>query len=139
MVFGELGEEEFLGNARLSYLGNLTDDGLRTLYSATDLVLVPSLIDNYPLVPTEAISCGAPIVTFEDYGPAEIVRQTGAGTISPRNDLAQTASDIVELLEHPEALQAMSKSGIDCAERVWNPTRIREQYLDVYREAIASG
>ena len=138
-IFGEVGEEKTFGKVRLSYLGNIRDDfELRALYSGADLVFVPSLIDNYPLVATEAIACGTPVVAFEGYGPAEIVRQTGSGLISPRANLSRTASEIVELLEHPEALKTMAKSGIDCAQREWNPIRIRDQYIEVYREAVAS-
>ena len=139
LIFGEAGEDQFFDNVHLSFLGNLDDEELRSLYSAADVVLVPSVIDNYPLVATEAISCGTPIVAFGGYGPAEIVKQTGAGLISTRNNLPQAASEIIELLESPAALQRMAESGIEYARARWNPVGIRDQYLEVFQEAMLLG
>ena len=136
-VFGDSGENQFFGNIHLSFLGNLDDEQLRAMYSAADLAFVPSLIDNFPSVATEAISCGTPIVTFENYGPAEIVRKTGAGLISGRNDIDQTVSDVIALLKNSSALKKMSEAGRKFAQSEWNPARIRDQYLCVYQEASA--
>lgn len=48
------------------------------IYSAADLLLNPTLEDNYPTINLEAIACGTPVITFDTGGsPESINDQTG--------------------------------------------------------------
>lgn len=41
------------------------------LYSAADLLINPTYIDNYPTVNLEALACGTPVITYKTGGSAE--------------------------------------------------------------------
>jgi len=59
---------------RSHYLGKLNDDiFLRALYSAGDVVVVPSLQENLSNVIMESISCGTPVVGFDVGGNGDLI------------------------------------------------------------------
>ncbi len=75
VVFGE-SEPPVKPNIKLkiTYTGHLNDDiSLITLYSAVDVMLVPSLQDVCPLTAIESLACGTPVIAFENTGLADIV------------------------------------------------------------------
>lgn len=51
------------------YVGHLKDDlSLRKIYSLADLIVVPSRIESFGQVASEAQSCGVPVVSFNNSG-----------------------------------------------------------------------
>ena len=56
------------------YVGNLTDDlSLRVLYSAADVMVVPSLQENLSNAILESLACGTPVVCFDIGGNSDLV------------------------------------------------------------------
>ncbi len=55
--------------------------------------------EGFGLVITEALSCGLPIVSFDNSGPSEIINKNGVnGFIIPKYDLDEFAKTVVKLL-----------------------------------------
>jgi glycosyltransferase involved in cell wall biosynthesis len=50
-------------------------------YRGLDLLLVPSIVDAWGMVVSEAIGCGVPVVCTSSTGAAEQVIETGAGGV----------------------------------------------------------
>lgn len=61
--------------------GYLSGKPLQDAYHSADFLILPSHTDTIGLVVLEAMATGLPVVCSPIGGPAEIVRQTGAGTI----------------------------------------------------------
>lgn len=67
----------------VTYWGELIDDvALRSVYRSADLLILPSRIDNFPLVLQEAISCGLPVVVNDAGGVGEAVESAEIGIIA---------------------------------------------------------
>jgi glycosyltransferase involved in cell wall biosynthesis len=88
--------------ARHYHLGFVADPRLRSvLYSAADVLVVPSLIDNLPNTILESMACGTPAVAFDVGGIPELVRDGVTGVLAKETTAAPLRAAIVELLNNP--------------------------------------
>ncbi|MCI0501916.1 MAG: glycosyltransferase family 4 protein, partial [Epsilonproteobacteria bacterium] len=65
------------------YLGHLHDDvSLVTLYSAVDVMVVPSLQENLSNAIMESLSCGTPVVGFDIGGNSDMIEHQKTGYLA---------------------------------------------------------
>ena len=107
---------------------------LALLYSAADVLAVPSREDNMPLTAMEAQSCGRPVVAFDIGGLPDIVEHDVTGYLSPAGDLTGYAQGLNLALS-----QATSRIGWGDAARqqaltTWSGQVVVQQYRDLYAE-----
>lgn len=116
-------------------LGSINDDvQMRNLYSAADILLLPSRIDNLPNVGTEAHSCGLPIVCFDIGGMRDIVSNGQTGFLAKPFSTDEYAYSILETLKE-DALARMSDNSRRKALSIWNEKLICKKYEEFYFQA----
>jgi len=76
----------FSVNKNIISIDKVSQQKLVEAYSNADILINPTISDNYPTVDMEAISCGLPVITFDTGGSKEIVTD-GCGTIIPDNNI----------------------------------------------------
>jgi glycosyltransferase involved in cell wall biosynthesis len=70
-------------SSEITFFGNVKNYSLvKDLYSISDVLLYPSLIDNLPNTILEAMSCGLPCVAFNCYGMKEIITHKKDGYLA---------------------------------------------------------
>lgn len=75
------GEEEF--GCPTHYLGYLHDDEtLALVYSAADVVVVPSKLESFGLTAAESLACGTPVVCFRTSGLRSVVNHKETGYLA---------------------------------------------------------
>jgi len=57
-----------------TFLGWVDHDQLPKIYSAADLLILPSKFDTFSCVVLEALSCGLPVLAYKTKGPKDIVQ-----------------------------------------------------------------
>ena len=82
---GTANEHEFPGSWR--WLGaTASDSEIASIYSAADLLVVPSLADNFPNVICEALACGLPVVGSRIGGIPEMIDDQKTGFLVEPGD-----------------------------------------------------
>jgi len=80
-------------------LGYVTDDHeLSQIYSAADVLALPSLEDNLPNMLLETLSCGTPVVAFSTGGMQDVIENGVNGYLADLNDTHQFARNILKVL-----------------------------------------
>ena len=138
VIFGQ--EQPALQNSfglPVHCLGHLYDSvSLRLAYSAADVMVVPSRLDNLPNTATEAMACGTPVVAFRTGGLPEIVNDGVNGWLADAFEPEHLAECIAAVVFHPENQRAMAQQARQQAEDRWHPKRIAALYASAYDETL---
>ena len=118
-------------------LGQLrSGEEMALAYNAADLFVTPSLEENLPYTIMEAIACGLPCAGFRIGGIPEMIDHKRNGFLADyksAEDLAAGMDYILGAANYEE----LSRAAIDKVARCYDPARIAEEYLQVYRRALA--
>jgi glycosyltransferase involved in cell wall biosynthesis len=106
-------------------LGAIYDERLMSIvYSAADVFVIPSLMDNLPNTVLESIMCGTPVIGFPVGGIIDMIQHGENGLLTKEI----SATSLLESLK--EFLKADST--------VFNSKRIRENAVEKYNLKIQS-
>ena len=137
VVFGQLAPKEppNLGFPT-HYSGHLHDDiSLRLLYSAADVLVVPSRQESFGLTASEAHACGTPVVAFDNTGLADIVGHKATGYLAKAFEVEDLAYGIRWVLMQNAKLR-LGENAREKAVADYSYPVIAEKYLKLYQNAI---
>jgi len=138
VIFGEEKDTFQATPIPANFLGKLSNNELRCVYSALDVLVVPSRQEPFGQVAAEAQTCGAPIVVFDNSGLADVAEDFVTGRIVPAFDTSALGEAIAWLLSNEEWRCELKKAARDRAIRLWHPRVVAEQYAEVLRKAAES-
>jgi glycosyltransferase involved in cell wall biosynthesis len=122
---------------RVHWMGSVTDDSvMATIYSAVDVMIVPSRQDNLPNTAVEAQACGTPVAAFELGGLPDIGAHMKTGWLAPAFDLDHLASGILWMVQDHDRRSSLSDNSRASALGRYSPAIVAKQYCDAYDEAI---
>ena len=120
------------------WLGSVKDDHVMALiYSAADVMLVPSRQDNLPNTAVEAHACGTPVVAFDIGGLPDIVTHQTTGWLAPAFDTVDFAQGIMWVLQDADRHAKLALAARQSAVDRFAPDVIVSQYLSVYEQALS--
>lgn len=121
----------------VNWLGPVHDDQvMATIYSAADLMVVPSRQDNLPNTAVEAHACGTPVAAFNIGGLPDIVEHQQTGWLAPAFDTESLAQGIIWVLSEQMRLAALGLAGRKTAVERYHPKLIAEQYAVLYQTVL---
>lgn len=138
VIFGALAPEypPDLG-ARVHYTGHLHDDvSLQLLYSAADVMVIPSRQDNLPNTGKESLACGTPVVAFDTCGLPDIVDHEVTGYLAKAFEPADLARGIEWVLEDKERLPVLGRNARKKAEERFAYRVVAGEYKKVYEKTL---
>jgi glycosyltransferase involved in cell wall biosynthesis len=99
-------------------------EDLPTFYSLADLFLYPSFVEAFPIPITEALACGAPIVTSDANGMRELA--DGAAILVDPANPDQIAAAVKRVLSEPGLAASLSARALERSKRFRWETCARE-------------
>ena len=123
---------------RVSFLGKVASSDMPTLYSRSDVVVLPSVWDeNQPVCLMEAMAAGLPVVASSKGGIPELVEHGVNGLLFAAGDAMDLAAQLTQLIASADLRQHL---GREARRRVRNLSHDRQAHLllALYRETIAA-
>lgn len=151
ILAGSAGAEDLellvAGSARLSggpalgfpvrCLGRVADDvTVALINAAADLVVVPSVQENFANVVLEALACGRPVVAFDIGGMPDMIRDRTNGVLVKPFDTAAMAEAIRWTIEDAQRWEEFSKAARVTAEREYALDVQARRYAALYHEIL---
>ncbi len=106
-------------------------------YNFADVFLFPSALEGFGLSLAEAMSCGKPVVAFDNSSISEVVERGRTGFLVESGDRSEFVRKTALLLENDSLRAEMGCRARERVERLFRWERAAQQTLDVYRQALA--
>ena len=125
-----------LTSTKLSF-GQIQDQNeLRILYAAADVFLLPSRIENAPIVAIEALLSGTPVVAFRVGGLSEIVTHSSTGLLASPFSVESLAHCLLKDLEEPFAFASRVLDANSSLVELYSYPSIAKQYSNLFTELM---
>lgn len=120
-----------------THLGEIKDQNLlANVYSAADIICVPSIQESFCQVASEATACGLPVVAFATSGLLDVVDHNSTGYLASPYDANDLANGIGELLSNPNTLQEMSSACVIKAKKNFDIKVVANKHKELYEKYI---
>jgi glycosyltransferase involved in cell wall biosynthesis len=120
------------------WMGVLRDPyTLAALYSAADVMVVPSLQESFGQTASEALSCGTPVVAFDTSGLRDIVDHQKNGYLADRFEPESLAEGIRWILDDSERYNSLSTAAREKVLETFSLPIVVKQHQEIYRKQLS--
>jgi glycosyltransferase involved in cell wall biosynthesis len=141
VVFGEKNiGHSVINGLKITNVGYLTDEeSLALLYSAADVVIVPSRQESFSQVCLESISCGTPVVAFDYSGPRDIIIHKENGYLARPYDPIDLAFGVDWIFNELEKSDDLSQNAREIAVDKFDISKVSQMHLNLYNKILLNG
>jgi glycosyltransferase involved in cell wall biosynthesis len=115
---------------RIIFTGFRSD--IRELLSAIDILVVPSLLEGFPMITLEAMAMEKPIVTTQIEGIVEQISDSKEGILVPPKDTRALGSSILRLVKDRELGNRLGAAARSKIERYFSIDKMVKETEKVY-------
>ena len=121
------------------YLGRFDDEvALSQLYSAADVMIVPSIQESFGQTASESLACGTPVVAFNATGQRDIVEHQDCGYLAQPYEVEDLAQGIAWVLQDTQRHQQLRLNARAKAIATYALDLQAQSYLSLYQELLAT-
>lgn len=135
---GDLSQNEIdkMKNIPCVYLlGRVSHERKFALIKAVDMVVVPSLWENFPIVVLEAMSCGKPVIATKVGGIPEVIEDGYNGILVPKQDGGALAKAISLLMQNPFEAKKLGEAAYRTVKERFTIDIMRQNYLKIIKNS----
>jgi len=138
VVFGASQPEAAIDlGLKAHYMGRLNDDlSLALVYSAADVMVVPSVQEAFGQTASEAIACGTPVVAFNATGLKDVVDHQQTGYLATPFEIEDLAKGIAWVLEDRERHRKLQLQSRQKSLHEFTLENQAQKYLSLYKEIL---
>lgn len=118
---------------KVTVTGMVSKEQVQEYLLGSDLYLMSSLTECFPMVLLEASSVGLPLISFDvPVGPCAIIENDKNGYLIDDRDIEAMAAKTVDLLENREMLSYLGKNSKEMAKR-YLPENVMPLWFDLFK------
>ena len=108
---------------------------LFSAFQASDALVFPTLSDGFGMVVTEAFACGLPVITTDQAGAADLVRNGVNGFVIPAGDAGALRDILQWCLDNRQTLRRMRHAALETA-KSWQWPDYRRALITAVKDAL---
>ncbi len=128
---------------KVEFLGNVSADGIASELAKANMLVLPARQETSPMIVSEAMAAGKPIIATAVGGIPEVVRDGETGFLVPLGDAQVLADRIVRVLDDAQLRLSMGAAARDVASsrfrRLANLEKTVRFYDDILRDEGKAG
>ena len=138
LCIGGKKEDEQFNSDNIKFISYIADKTLvAQYYSVSDIFLLTSLAENFPLVILEAMACGTPIVSFDVGGVKEAVIHKQNGYIAEYKNTDDLINGIEYIFKlNDDEINKMSENSIQRVKENFTLDIMINNYLKLYNKIL---
>lgn len=118
-------------------LGHIQDvEKLATIYSAADVFVAPSLLENLPNTIMEAMSCGTPCVAFDQGGVSGLIEHERTGYLARPYEINDLSNGIERVLGNADVHRGMAQASRCKIESGFSIEKVAQSYARLYNSVL---
>ena len=121
---------------QVTFLGYVPDEKLPSLYSASDIFVLPAIYENFPFAILEAQATALPVISTKVGGIPEFLVDNENGFVIDPGDSTQLTQKVLTLLQDPKLAEKMGKHGRKLIEEKFDWRLITAQVIDLYQKLL---
>jgi glycosyltransferase involved in cell wall biosynthesis len=110
---------------------------LPAFLAAADVVVLPSVREQFGQVIVEGMACGLPAIAADAYGPAEIVDDGRTGWLVAPDDEAALAEALADAVNRPDERRRRGEAAREVAAERYSWPALAQRVAAVYAQAVA--
>jgi len=127
--------DDYMLQNKVIFTGSVPVDDKIKLYTACDILVVPSIVDLDPRVPIEAMASGKPVIGTNVGTMPRRIKDGQSGFIVEPADEKQLADKIIYLLENTEERKKMGVFARKTVEENYSAEQMASRMLEVFKDA----
>jgi glycosyltransferase involved in cell wall biosynthesis len=127
------------GAEHVHLAGWFAQEDLPPILSAADLLVMPSVREQFGLVIVEGMACGLPPIAADAYGPRDIVEDGETGWLVTPDDRGSLGEALVEAVNDPAERKRRGRAAREVARRRYGWDAIAGRLAGILDEVRASG
>jgi glycosyltransferase involved in cell wall biosynthesis len=108
---------------------------LPSFLAASDVVVLPSVREQFGQVLVEGMACGLPAIAVDAYGPGEVVAHGETGWLVPPDDPVALANALVHAVNCPDERHRRGEKAIVVARERYSWPALADEVAAVYADA----
>jgi glycosyltransferase involved in cell wall biosynthesis len=113
-------------------------DELPSFLAASDVVVLPSVREQFGQVLVEGMACGLPAIAVDAWGPADIVSHGETGWLVEPDDVVSLANALVHAVNCPAERRRRGERGAEVARERYSWPALALEVAGVYAEACGA-
>ena len=118
----------------IQFLGGIAQERLLEEFSKAFIFVLPSLTETKPMVISQAMACGLPVITNPIGGIPEMIIHNQTGILLAQNTPTEIQENIERLLNDTALYTKISQQSKLAAENNYNPMEVAKQHVEIYKK-----
>lgn len=119
---------------KVEITGMVSQDEVKKYLLSSDIYVMTSLTECFPMVLLEASSCGLPLISFDvPVGPKAIIKENVNGYLIENRNQEEMAKQIVELLQNKEKLANLGRKSKEMSYN-YLPDKIMKKWDEIFQK-----